>query len=358
MNRPGVAAGVLLGSLVVVTGPRAATQGTDEWRFVASGDSRNCGDVVMPAIAKTATANHAAFFWYLGDLRAISRTDDDMTQEPARVLRPMTREEYLDAAWPDAIEHQIRPFGAIPFILGIGNHDVLPPKTRDGFIAQFSAWLDQPMLREQRLKDDPDATAPATYAHWIQRGVAFFSLDNASIDQMDDTQLEWFERTIGRDAADAAITSIVAGMHKPLPFSLAGGHSMNESPTGVASGLRVVAALQRARNESHKRVYALASHQHFYMPDYMASEYWKAQGEPIPGWIVGTAGASRYVLPVPAPPGSKTNIYGSLVATVRPDGEIRFKFEQVHESDIPGAVVTRYGRDLVRWCTDFNTIAR
>ena len=39
------------------------------WRFLVSGDSRNCGDVVMPGIAETAKKNQAAFYWHLGDLR-------------------------------------------------------------------------------------------------------------------------------------------------------------------------------------------------------------------------------------------------------------------------------------------------
>ncbi len=43
------------------------------WHFAVSGDSRNCGDVVMPAIAKSAAANQAAFYWHAGDFRAIYR---------------------------------------------------------------------------------------------------------------------------------------------------------------------------------------------------------------------------------------------------------------------------------------------
>src|SRR5882762_9920398 len=45
--------------------PAAAQQtagGT--WRFVVSGDSRNCGDVVMPGIAETAKKNQAVFYWH------------------------------------------------------------------------------------------------------------------------------------------------------------------------------------------------------------------------------------------------------------------------------------------------------
>src|SRR5438309_772095 len=42
------------------------------WRFIVSGDSRNCGDVVVPTIAAHSSAYYQpSFYWHLGDLRAI-----------------------------------------------------------------------------------------------------------------------------------------------------------------------------------------------------------------------------------------------------------------------------------------------
>jgi len=44
------------------------------WRFIVSGDSRNCGDVVVPAIAAHSLSQYQPmFYWHLGDLRAITR---------------------------------------------------------------------------------------------------------------------------------------------------------------------------------------------------------------------------------------------------------------------------------------------
>src|ERR1051326_6776073 len=44
-----------------------AREGT--WRFIVSGDSRNCGDVVMPAIAADSLSKYQpSFYWHLGDL--------------------------------------------------------------------------------------------------------------------------------------------------------------------------------------------------------------------------------------------------------------------------------------------------
>jgi len=48
------------------------------WRFAVSGDSRNCGDVVMPAIAAAVGKSGAQFDWHLGDCRAIYDFDEDM----------------------------------------------------------------------------------------------------------------------------------------------------------------------------------------------------------------------------------------------------------------------------------------
>jgi len=48
------------------------------WRFIVSGDSRNCGDIVLPSIAMDSGRLAPAFYWHLGDLRAIGKVDEDM----------------------------------------------------------------------------------------------------------------------------------------------------------------------------------------------------------------------------------------------------------------------------------------
>ena len=47
------------------------------WKFAISGDSRNCGDIVMPAIAESVLKEGASFYWHLGDYRAIYIFDED-----------------------------------------------------------------------------------------------------------------------------------------------------------------------------------------------------------------------------------------------------------------------------------------
>jgi hypothetical protein len=338
--------------------PGSAQQATDQtWHFVASGDSRNCGDVVMPGIAGTAKKNQAAFYWHLGDLRATYTVDEDILHQPEHLARPLTLDEYQNIEWQDYIDSQIAPFGSIPFFVGIGNHEVIPPKTRDGFLLQFADWLDSPVLQAQRLKDFPGDHILKTYYHWIDRGVAFYFLDNASLDQFDGTQLAWFETVLQKDIANPEIKTIVVGMHKALSESISKGHSMNESPAGTDSGRRVYTDLLRAQNGGHKLVYVLESHSHYFMDGIFNTDYWRQNGGVLPGWIIGTAGAVRYALPPGTADahGALTNVYGSLLATVHPSGEINFEFEKLQESDIPASVTSRYGKDFVHWCFAQNT---
>jgi hypothetical protein len=355
--------GIAIGSLVLLVGlPTDAQQGQGGvWHFVASGDSRNCGDIVMPGIAEAAKKNNAAFYWHLGDLRAIYTFDEDIQHQPEHIAKPLTIAEYENVAWPDFVDSQISAFGSIPFFLGIGNHETIPPyKTREDFLMQFADWLEMPVLRAQRLRDDPQDHRMKTYFHWIDRGVAFYYLDNATGEQFDGTQLRWFERVLAKDLADSSVTTIVTGMHKPLPESISYGHSMNESLAGAESGRRVYADLLRAQNDAHKYVYVLASHSHYYLDGIFNTDYWREHGGVLPGWIVGTAGAFRYALPPKSAEAHEAliNVYGSLLGTVLANGEINFKFQKIEETDVPDTVTSRYGKEFVHWCFAENTEAR
>jgi hypothetical protein len=127
---------------------------------------------------------------------------------------------------------------------------------------------------------------------------------------------------------------------------------MDDSPAGIASGRRVYSDLLKAQNESHKLVYVIASHQHFYMAGVFNTFYWREHGGVLPGWIIGTAGAVRYALP-PENADAKaaaTNVYGFLLGTVQPTGEIDFTFHQLNESAVPPAVVETYKPEFVHWC--------
>ena len=335
--------------LLLCASPLAAQQ---PWTFAVSGDSRNCGDVVMPAIAAGAHHDQAAFYWHLGDLRAINDFDQDYKQLVTASGAPLRIIDYQNRAWDDFIENQITPFGDTPFYLGIGNHETISPKTRSDFLIQFADWLDTPELRQQRLKDNPKDHRLRTYYHWQRDGIDFINLDNSSSDQFDRDQLAWVDRVLAADAADPSVRTIIVGMHEALPDSISKGHSMNESAQGEWSGRRVYAALVDIQNKAHKVVYVLASHSHFFMEGIYNTEYWRANGGVLPGWIVGTAGASRAALPPKSNDAkiAKTNVYGYLLAKVSPVGAIDFRFHQLEENDIPAEVVARFGPTLVHDC--------
>jgi hypothetical protein len=89
------------------------------------------------------------------------------------------------------------------------------------------------------------------------------------------------------------------------------------------------------------------------------TEYWRTHGGVLPGWIVGTAGAVRYLLPEnwKDARAAETNVYGYLLGTVEPDGEIRLDFQKLNETDVPAAVVSRFTPEFAHWCFAENRMA-
>src|SRR5215467_16165649 len=86
---------------------RTAPASPGSWKFVVGGDSRNCGDVVMPAVAAGAISSGAALYWHLGDFRALHDFDEDLLQA-RRVAgeKPMTIIDYNRGAWDDFLQSQ------------------------------------------------------------------------------------------------------------------------------------------------------------------------------------------------------------------------------------------------------------
>src|SRR5438270_1300038 len=91
---------VLTALLVSTASAQAPHQqkNTSDWKFAVSGDSRNCGDVVMPSIAAGAIKNKAVFYWHLGDLRAIYGIDEDYQNSPEHRGKTIQKDEYLKDA--------------------------------------------------------------------------------------------------------------------------------------------------------------------------------------------------------------------------------------------------------------------
>jgi len=323
---------------------------TPVWKFVVSGDSRNCGDIVMPAIADSVLKSGASFYWHLGDFRAIYDFDEDMVPPASlRLNAPhITIRDYLGRAWPDFIEHQLRPFGKMEVFIGIGNHETIFPMTHEGYLSQFAGYLNSPRLAAQRAKDQ-NGDGPQSYFHWVMNdSVDFINLDNATGNSFDKRQMGWVRARLAEDLKSSTITTVVAGMHEALPGSQGASHSMCESPDGIATGREVYKLLWDLQ-QAGKKVYVLASHSHFVMDDVYRSPYW--QNQVLPGWIVGTAGAVRYRIPPGIKAGTiaRTDVYGYLLATVMSDGSIQFAFQETSLDDLrlanPGKADS-----LVQWC--------
>ena len=144
------------------------------------------------------------------------------------------------------------------------------------------------------------------------------------------------------------------GMHAALPDSSSAGHSMNDSPQEQVTGRKVYAQLSAFRKKTGKNVYVFASHSHFVMNDIYNTACHK--DDVLPGWIMGSAGAVRYRLPLnlDASKLARTDVYAYLLATVAADGTITFQFKDIHEPDVPASVVNEFTREQVNWCFEQN----
>lgn len=369
---------VLEGKNQLVRSPKFVPLAEGTWRFIVSGDSRNCGDVVMPAIAAHSLERYQpSFYWHLGDLRAIYKMDEDIVAAWEKAGQHLSCESYLKRAWPDFVEHQIVPFGTTRFYLGIGNHDVIPPKTAGEFGSQFEDWLLTPRRLMERQDKEGIASAQAgpckqiasqpylsatTYYHWVRGAIDFIYLDNSSGVFLSD-QLNWFDCTLERTRNNSTIRTVVVGMHEALPSSLAGNHAMCDDAIkdpalkaeSCESGKHVYELLVELQKT--KKVYVLASHSHFYMHGIFQNQ---PPANRLDGWIVGTAGAVRYPLPpgTSIGPDARPDVYGYLLGTVQRDGTIDFTFQEVQESDIPKEVRQQYPEALISWCFANNSLNR
>lgn len=323
-----------LSLLIFGTLPALAQSAPGPWTFAVSGDSRNCGDFVMPAIAAKVKAEGDLFYWHLGDFRWIALPDQDM-----KAMLPAGSKEsygqYQHRAWDDFLEHQMASFGTLPVFLGRGNHEAIAPMTRQGYIAKFSSFLTRPEIEAQRQVDGDGAAPVEPWYHWTRDGVDFITLDNASHDEFSQAQLTWLRAVLDRDLSPGSdIRTIVAGMHEALPHSTSSDHGMDDWNLGMRSGEMVYAWFFDAQ-AAGKHVYILASHSHFYSPNVFNTPYWKQHSSRVvPGIIIGSAGAHRYKLPKDADPASRTNVYGYLQGTVHPDGSIGFALHELTENDL------------------------
>lgn len=401
-----VAIGLVLAAswvLYVRDCPADEVQSTPVWYFAVSGDSRDCGDLIMPKIAKSIQNNlnqaPVRFYWHLGDFRGIYRFDCDMAKvkkldfncaPDTRVAKDIKQEwgelgyseaydekTFRHAAWNNFKENQIeKPFGRIPVYLGIGNHELIteeipykappPPdkekeilrRMREDYFSEFKKWLEQDSLEVQRVSDSQSgipSTAGKAYYHFVINSVDFIYLDNADKFQFDAEQVTWLARVLDADAKNDSIKTIIVGMHAALPRSSSSNHAMDASCQGSCSGLQVYDLLYRAQRlddpaAKRKHVYVLASHSHYFRENIYETP--QHNGQVLPGWIIGTAGAEQYV-----EQDSEPVKYGYLQVGVRPDGTVETVFKEVNRNS-PPLESDPYSTSLADFCFTQNKKVR
>ena len=344
-------------ALLVSVNVHAANKPTasSEWTFAVSGDSRNCGDFVMPVVASQVKAEGDAFYWHLGDFRAIYQLDQDLVSMlPAGTS--LTLQQYQPIAWDDFLTREMAPFGNLPVFLGRGNHETIPPMTRDGYVVKFSTYLNRPEIVAQDAADGA-AAAPqgSPWFHFVRNGVDFITLDNSTQDEFSNKQLTWLQGVLTRDRApNSGVTTIIAGMHEALPHSTTFSHAMDDWPLGIATGEMVYHMFADAQTAG-KHVYLLASHSHFYAPGIYDSPYWRQAGLVIPSVLIGAAGAHRYKLPDGVSPEAKTHIYGYLQATVHADGTVKFVLKEISEDQMNAGKWPNAPADAIHDCVVNNS---
>lgn len=338
-------------ALVFIPCSAPAQAARSTWTFAVSGDSRNCGDFVMPAIAAKVKAEKDAFYWHLGDFRVMSREPDQDLAAMQPAGKKLTTDEYYRIAWDDFLEHQMASFAPLPVFLGRGNHEDHPPETRDSYTAKFAAFLDRPEIAAQRKADGSYAAPLGPWYHWTENGVDFITLDNSSRDEFSDEQMHWLRQVLDHDlAADSGIHTIIAGMHEALPHSTGSEHAMDDWSRGERTGEEVYSWMYDAQ-AAGKHVYLIGSHSHYYSPDVYDTPFWKERSKTVvPGLIIGAAGAHRYQLPKTAKKGAKTMIYGFVEGTVHADGSVDFELKELSEQDLVNAKWPNAPNDAIHEC--------
>jgi hypothetical protein len=350
-----------LAVLLLTLGPLQAQDPPGTWYFAVSGDSRDCGDLIVPKIARAIAEDRdhpAAFYWHLGDFRrmygpdcdVVKRThpDWDCKKRPEDQLGPEEMNHYLDTAWDDFIERQVRPFAPTPVYLGIGNHELGAGRTRTEFERKFQPWLTSGPIHNQRVREANDhfySTEGTTYYHFVQGGVDFIYLDNASPGSFSADQIQWLEKVLSRDKINAEIKAIVVGMHAALPFSRQRGHAMDASCQGLCSGQQVYDLLYRTQKLGEKRVYVFTSHSHLFVDRLFETP--EHEGQVLAGWLVGTAGAEQYR------PETEPVQYGYVLVAAHPDGTLDVRFQEVRRDSPP--LATGLGAEpLTAFCFEQN----
>ena len=222
-----------------------------------SGDSRNCGDIVMPAIASGVLASRSEFYWHLGDFRAIYAFDEDMVPPALIGTAAQTADHH------HLRDHCLARFHRSPVrALWHTSHPAEPRESRD-HPARHARTIPAYNLPTGWIHLRCAHSACRTIrriincARTITGSIAISissRMDNAGPDKFDAAQLTWFHSVVDRAEKSPAIQTLVVGMHAALPGQLGRrpqheqlGAGQRDRPPGLR---RVVARADRRAQES------------------------------------------------------------------------------------------------------------
>ena len=159
---------------------KADASPASSWKFVVGGDSRNCGDVIMPVVAAGANSAGASFLLAPRGLPgALHDFDEDLPRRSARSpARSRWRSSTTSAArGTTSSRASSLPFGSIPVYPAIGKPRARRSQVAPGkFLSAVRGLVQCPAdPRAQRLKDNPKGPPAEVVHHWIQNGVDFIS---------------------------------------------------------------------------------------------------------------------------------------------------------------------------------------
>ena len=341
-------------------GVQQSTPSGASWRFAVSGDSRNCGDVVMPAIAAGVARDQAAFYWHLGDFRAIYTFDEDIEHQPEHLGKPLTISDYENLAWQDFIDSQLAPFGKLPVFLAMGNHEAVPPKTRERASAAVCRLAEHagdraPAIAGRSARPSHEDLLPLDRA---RRGVLHAGQRHARPVRPRPVALV-------RARAGARLRRSQRGHDRGRHArGLAGQHRRVAQHAGFSGGNRERAArlcrlAAGAERGAQTRVRSRQPLAFLSWTAFSTRNTCGRTGACCPDGSSGRPGrCATFCRPTPKTPTRRKPTCTAICSPPsQPSGEIHFDFKKLAESDLQAAVGKRYQADFVHWCFAQNTEA-
>jgi hypothetical protein len=244
-------------------------------RLAIGGDSRDDRSHVVPWAFQEATKRGAMAFVFLGDLEITSFAD--------RLFMPL-----------------LRDLAGIPFYPVIGNHEVeLFGTVRLSSDRRAIEKFKEDFLRKPGIRPAP--LQQVVYSAEIGKVIHFIALDNVSRrgEGFGDEQLSWLARDL--QAASAAKSIILVGMHKALAKNPITTHAMDEDgPSAVRESDAALALFKQ-----YGVAMLFVSHSHMYAAynqDGIETRLTGGLGAPLVKGLADADGGFHHFLLLDVPP--------------------------------------------------------